>query len=1091
MSDGIRQALISSLFPPSSQEKLIVHVKTYKDIQSSETSKDIKGTPRYLCLTQKKSAIRLLKVKRNQNGTFSISKAWSLDDIKQIQIVDAHQFSITLNKAYLWAVERGRDKMIFLAFLIDSCRRSAARMPKLVNIDEARIIRFLADPSAPSMGSTNTVTTNFSDSNADSHLMTQSPVAHDSSYPPSPSTSTGYNYHNNSLPMSARSVSAMSENQRPTSPKTAFAPSQPPAQSTPPPPQQQRQQEQSVPSSPQPSSYAQSPVKASMPKQQPAAKASPPPQIAIQSASREDIHNRYNASEQQQQQRDDRKERDRVREAKRERDRMERQAQEEKQRQKKAQEIQEKMAEQASLMNVEELLTDFNWKASGNAAALEKRLLGELHALEAANVHAMIQSDERVRSIVEHIDKSLEELDSMESWLSLYGAELNSMGDDIREIETQNRALQILNSNQHALINELDGLLTAISIPRRCLDSLQNDPMDTADDVIRIQESAEMLQKVIKTKLGDGLQDMAAVQQRLETYNIHGNKFSERIFKFLKEQFEYQAKQYFDHKARASPVDTRKGGAPIIAQPHEPIEDKLIKYQGFNLWEKEMEPRMYNELQRCYAQAMSPLYDRDVRDLIESTRSYYAALRKRDVDELEYIFKPEESRPARALAYAPNLRGDDSKPHRYRHMLRGSVEGVIGGSFNNGSGRASVDEDEKAADDAFAQMISQAVMLVCREQNYMSDLFEQTLNGPKSFLERGMVYSQVPNKSDLYSRRDKIRDVKVSKKILTWMEIIFETLEPNLVGLLEYGVKSDPTQAVSMLGAVEFQQEKWDGSDQEFTLRLCKSILQRLTKMFESFIADQVRIIEETKVSSKKRKGILSFFRTFPVFAMRLEMAAVNVQPESETRVTVSEAYEKIIQAMMGSLDSIARESDQTGDDKEQLNATIMYIENMHHMYHTLRTNKLHVLEKWIKHAKTQYDNSLNAYIKVIIRRPLGKLLEFFEGVEQMTHTSTPEEVSFHMNYNKTQLRRVIMMYPPKEIKKSLEQLYKRVDKHFSEEEGLLQVVWRGIQEEFIRQHEKMEDLINKCYPDAGARLEFTIQDLLGMMSELARKVNI
>lgn len=27
----------------------------------------------------------------------------------------------------------------------------------------------------------------------------------------------------------------------------------------------------------------------------------------------------------------------------------------------------------------------------------------------------------------------------------------------------------------------------------------------------------------------------------------------------------------------------------------------------------------------------------------------------------------------------------------------------------------------------------------------------------------------------------------------TWMEIIFETLEPNLVSLLEYGVKSDPT----------------------------------------------------------------------------------------------------------------------------------------------------------------------------------------------------------------------------------------------------------------------------------------------------------
>lgn len=47
--------------------------------------------------------------------------------------------------------------------------------------------------------------------------------------------------------------------------------------------------------------------------------------------------------------------------------------------------MQDKLAEKASLMNVEELLTDFNWKASGNAAALEKRLLNELHALEAVS----------------------------------------------------------------------------------------------------------------------------------------------------------------------------------------------------------------------------------------------------------------------------------------------------------------------------------------------------------------------------------------------------------------------------------------------------------------------------------------------------------------------------------------------------------------------------------------------------------------------------------------------------------------------------------------------------------------------------------
>ena len=88
----------------------------------------------------------------------------------------------------------------------------------------------------------------------------------------------------------------------------------------------------------------------------------------------------------------------------------------------------------------------------------------------------------------------------------------------------------------------------------------------------------------------------------------------------------------------------------------------------------------------------------------------------------------------------------------------------------------------------------------------------------------------------------------------------------------------------------------------------------------------------------------------------------------------------------------------------------------MHHFHHELRSNKLHVLEKWIKYAKSHYDTSLNAYIKVVIRRPLGKLLEFFEGVDNLMHTSTAEEVQFHMNYNKTQLRKVIAMYPAKEV---------------------------------------------------------------------------
>lgn len=61
------------------------------------------------------------------------------------------------------------------------------------------------------------------------------------------------------------------------------------------------------------------------------------------------------------------------------------------------------------------------------------------------------------------------------------------------------------------------------------------------------------------------------------------------------------------------------------------------------------------------------------------------------------------------------------------------------------------------------------------------------------------------------------------------------------------------------------------------------------------------------------------------------------------------------------------------------------------------------------------------------------------------------------------------------------------MEKHLSEEGNLLQVVWRAMQEEFIRQYKNLEDLIQQCYPGAMVTLEFTIQDILQFFSDIAR----
>lgn len=51
----------------------------------------------------------------------------------------------------------------------------------------------------------------------------------------------------------------------------------------------------------------------------------------------------------------------------------------------------------------------------------------------------------------------------------------------------------------------------------------------------------------------------------------------------------------------------------------------------------------------------------------------------------------------------------------------------------------------------------------------------------------------------------------------------------------------------------------------------------------------------------------------------------------------------------------------------------------------------------------------------------------------------------------------MIAQYPAREVKRGLDALYRKVEKHLCEEENLLQVVWRAMQEEFIAQHRALQ----------------------------------
>merc|ERR1739844_745997 len=165
----------------------------------------------------------------------------------------------------------------------------------------------------------------------------------------------------------------------------------------------------------------------------------------------------------------------------------------------------------------------------------------------------------------------------------------------------------------------------------------------------------------------------------------------------------------------------------------------------------------------------------------------------------------------------------------------------------------------------------------------------------------------------------------------------------------------------------------------------------------------------------------------------------------------------------------------------------VVKMENFHHLNSLLYQLKISVLESHRKEIKNKYNDSLHKYVTQYFGRPLDKLNSFFDGVSARINAGVKEaEISYQLQFSKQELKKVVHAYPGREVRAGLEKLYKKVEKHLSEEENLLQVVWHHMQEEFIRQYKYIEDLLQRCYPGAQICLDFTMEDILEYFSGIA-----
>ncbi|UZJ53331.1 hypothetical protein CBS101457_002651 [Exobasidium rhododendri] len=776
--------------------------------------------------------------------------------------------------------------------------------------------------------------------------------------------------------------------------------------------------------------------------------------------------------------------------------------------------------EDTTLANVEEILEGFEWRhhhnniaggkfitngggggmhrmtksRKGTADVIEARLLDELGALDAANIHAIIESDDRVNLVVLHMEEALHKLDIIDSMVATYKMQLNARADDISHIESQNRGLQVYTSNQRALSAEIEKLLSTVHVDEYAVEALMENEFESDHGIGEVERAGSDLYKAMlqarrteeEVNSGDaGALGMAAATERLEEYTALSDEFVKRLLTFLTQTFNSQTKAVLRDPVRLSALSPPRA----TIESHQNVEDVLGRYCGLLLYAKEVSPSIFSRISAAYFTSASERYKSEMITLFSVWKSQVARISDEEVAEANFVIS---GQAAGSLGIS-----------RGQTVRRGGRHGASKGARG---------PDEVAGYEAFDRILTIVIPLVAREQAFIADLLHIN-NNAVTFADymdlevyfRRRAAAVFNSNSSIHGQ---IRDMKSA------LDLIFGFLAPEFQSFVDQVCSKDRIQVVGVLATLDRCLQEAAELNNEFLTRILGKLHMRLASTLDKLIGEQIRAIEQTKLTVKKRKGVAHFIKVFPTFVERVEAQLTNAETLN-IRTAIDNYYEQICTTMFDVLQAMAipkvdggggiMSNSNVDDDKGLLNHHIILIENMHHFVKNVGRLKGSVaFGPLLRRAQSILDDALSSYIQSSLRRPLGKMMDFGDGIDALLRSTPANEVSLHSTYNRQAAKRLVKEYSSKDIRKSIEALSKRVLKHFDEEEittlaeggsfydssgisaeeivEVLGKVWKSLEEGFTVECERLQRILRDCYSNSNdsSKLlcDFTMEDV-------------
>ena len=262
-----------------------------------------------------------------------------------------------------------------------------------------------------------------------------------------------------------------------------------------------------------------------------------------------------------------------------------------------------------------------------------------------------------------------------------------------------------------------------------------------------------------------------------------------------------------------------------------------------------------------------------------------------------------------------------------------------------------------------------------------------------------------------------------------------------------------------------------------FLLQIYGEVKIIVKRNFDKFMDQQLDKIRNFKPPKQAKCGVLSIVKDFEQFANAVETL---FEDTASRRSELDKRYPELVTELFRVIDTIEHSRTPT---------EMIRLENYKYLHDLLCSIKVPCLKVKRGEAKLQYEAALNAYVSRYFGRPLEKVNIFFDGVQaKIAQGVKEEEVSFQLAFSKQELRRVLQMVTLKEVRKGLEEMYRRIEKHaYEPKSNLIEVIWHGMQTEFLSQYKAIQSMIERCYPSTNLSLTFTIDDVLQVFSDIAQ----